>query len=87
MYAPRNETLAESIYKDIDENEYLLELYDSLLHNYSCRLLRVNEADDPVDVEDALRFADILSKSTYPGKSDQHKVWGQEIAEDFSRIS
>ena len=80
MYAPRNETLAESIYKDIEENEYLLELYDSLLHNYSCRLLHVNKADDPVNKEDALRFADILSKSTYPGKSDQHKVWGQEIA-------
>jgi hypothetical protein len=32
-----------------------------------------------VDVEAALRFADLLSKSTHPTKSDEHKMWAQAI--------
>jgi len=32
-----------------------------------------------VNVEDALRFADILSKSTDPKNADKHKVWAQEM--------
>lgn len=32
-----------------------------------------------INVEDALRFADILSKSTHPQNADKHKIWAQEI--------
>lgn len=31
MLTPRNQTVAETIYTDIDKNEYLLELYSELL--------------------------------------------------------
>lgn len=31
------------------------------------------------DLKDALRFADLLSKSTHPSKSDVHKMWAQKI--------
>ena len=80
QYAPRNATLAEAIYEELENDDYLLEIYHSLLHNYALRILNVDETDDPVNKQDALRYADLLSKSTHPQKSDQHKVWGQEIA-------
>ena len=34
-YAPKTATLAESIYRDIDKDQYLNEIYESLLYNYS----------------------------------------------------
>lgn len=80
QYAPRTATLAETIYEGLENDDYLLEIYNSLLHNYAVRILKAEEKDDPVNKQDALRYADLLSKSTHPEKSDQHKVWGQEIA-------
>ena len=32
-----------------------------------------------IDVESALRFADLLSKSTHPKRADDHKMWAQAI--------
>ena len=37
-YAPKQVSLAEAIYRDIDQNEYLNELYEDLLYNYSIEL-------------------------------------------------
>lgn len=31
MQTPRNQTLAEALYRDIDKNDYLKEIYESLL--------------------------------------------------------
>ncbi|MGN1140929.1 MAG: DEAD/DEAH box helicase [Oliverpabstia sp.] len=79
----RERTLGEEIYKDISTNEYLNRLYDNLLYNYSLRLLHLdrlkNIQDRPVDLDDALRFADILSNSIGTKDSDIHKTWAQEI--------
>ena len=36
---PRNETLAEALYRDIDKDEYLNEIYGDLLYNYSIKLI------------------------------------------------
>ena len=41
-YAPKTATLAESIYRDIDKNEYLNEIYESLLYNYSIELFSLD---------------------------------------------
>jgi len=67
-------------YNDIDENEFLNELYDDILFNYSMKLFNVSKyTPREIDTTAALRFADILSKSTHPEKSDSHKIWAQEI--------
>lgn len=79
----RERTLGEEIYKDISSNEYLNRIYDNLLYNYSIRLLHLdrfkNVQDKPVVLDDALRFADLLSNSVGTKESDVHKTWAQEI--------
>lgn len=79
MQIPRNETLAEALYRDIDTNAYLNEIYNDLLYNYSIRLFKLQRQMREIPIVDALRFADLLAKSTYPSKCDIHKLWGQEI--------
>ena len=77
---PRNQTIAETIYTDIDKNEYLLELYSELLRAYTRKLFnRSTPVFDDKKQSDLLRFADILSKSTCPNKAGMHKVWSQQI--------
>ena len=73
-------TLGETIFKKLDTNPYLHELYENILYKYSMRLLN-NTSEDykPIDIEDALRFTDILSKSNDPVNSERHKIMAQEI--------
>lgn len=78
-----NNTLGQAIYEDIDENVYLKEIYENILYNYGARLFK-NSADKmvlemPIDIDDALRFADLLSNSTHPTKGDAHKIMAQEM--------
>ena len=72
-------TLGETIYNNIEKNEYLNELYSKILFNYSLKLLNINKPSQEFDLEDALQFADILSKSNHPQNAERHKTWGQEI--------
>ena len=74
-------SLGEVIFSEIDSNPYLNELYENILYNYSINLLNIDSIKKPVNVDDALRFADILSKSNIKDtkKSDKHKLWAQEI--------
>ena len=39
MSKPRNATLGETIYNRIDNDEYLQEIYSTILFNYSMNLL------------------------------------------------
>lgn len=71
--------LGEAVFSDIDADPYLQELYAGILYNYSMRLFGEHFEPMSIDIEDALRFADILSKSTDPLKADKHKIWAQEI--------
>lgn len=72
--------LADAIYSDILENDYLQELYNAILHNYAVKLFggSTQEYTD-FEVIDALRFADILSKSAYSNQSEVHKSLAQEM--------
>lgn len=80
MQIPRDETLAEVLYRNIDKNEYLNEIYNNLLFNYSVKIFRSEKRLKEINITDALRFADLLSKSTYSPQAEIHKLWGQEIA-------
>jgi hypothetical protein len=79
-YIPQTASLAESIFRDIDKNEYLNELYASLLYNYSIELFDLDRPPKSIQIKDALRFADLLSKSTYEPTADRDHQWGQELA-------
>lgn len=78
--------LGETIYNDIDKNEYLNEIYSNILYNYSLKLLNINDEVKEINIEDALRFADILSKSNHPTNAERHKIWGQEIASILKQL-
>lgn len=80
MYNPRKRTLTELIYNDIITDEYLLELYNDLLKAYTRKLFnRAPAAFEEKRLNDLLRFADILSKSTETSQSGIHKIWSQQI--------
>lgn len=80
MSAPRRATFGEILYSNIDNDDYLQEIYENILYNYSHRLFGlICIQDREVDVEHALRFADLLSKSVSYENAEKHKIWAQEI--------
>lgn len=71
-----------TIYNGIESNEYLNELYEAILYNHSLSIFGLTSmSPKTINIDDALQFADILSKSTHPNSAvaDSHKIWGQEI--------
>lgn len=77
---PRNATLAEALYREIDKNDYLQEIYGDLLYNYSIKIFHTDRRPRNIPINDALRFADLLAKSSYTPTADRDHLWGQEIA-------
>lgn len=73
--------LRDAIFGDIENNEYLNELYNNILYNYALKTLCLTGRNKMrgVNVTAALRFADLLSKSTHPEHRDAHRIWAQEI--------
>ena len=76
-------TLGAAIFADIEENIYLNKIHEKVLYNYALRLLQLTKKEllpfDQKEKRDALRFADLLSKSNDPEKANVHKIWAQEI--------
>lgn len=73
--------LGDVLFQGIDENDYLNELYKNILYNYAITVLQITNIKQlrGINVDDALRFADLLSKSTHAEKADVHKIWAHEI--------
>ena len=73
--------LSDAIFGDIENNEYLNELYNNILYNYALKTLCLDKRKKMrgVNVTAALRFADLLSKSTHAERRDAHRIWAQEI--------
>lgn len=80
MQIPRNQTLAEALYNNIESNESINRTYEALLYDYSKRLLNIDIPLKEYDISDALRYADVLSKSAEVANFEKHNLWGQEIA-------
>ena len=75
-----NITFGEIFFEKIDENEYLIKLYEDILYNYALKVFGyTRRLKRNLEINDTLRFADILSKSNHSTKVDKHKVWAQEI--------
>ena len=79
-------TLGERIFSNIESNEYLQELFETLLYNYSLQLFSIDEQPHQLNLSDMLRFADLLSKSTDPSQVGKHQTWAQEIVALLSRL-
>lgn len=80
-------TLGSEIFSDIESNEYLQEIYENILLNYSYNLFRITTyAPKQVDLDHALRFADLLSKSSGSPNSENHRIWGQVIVALLAKL-
>lgn len=66
--------LGDAIFADIEENRYLNQLYEDILFNYANKALHTGIEYRNVNIHDALRFADLLSKSNSTDKAEQHKM-------------
>jgi len=79
--------LGDTLFANIEDNLYLKELYENILYNYSLCLIK-SEAVTPRDVNilDALRFADLLSKSVNVKISDSHRTMAQEIVAILDKL-
>ena len=76
----RDVTFGEHLFSRIDDNAYLQKLYHNILINYSKHLFGLDEMkEQPVNIGDALIFADVLSKSCGTNLSDIHKTRAQEM--------
>lgn len=81
MSCLKRRKLGDVIFSTIDDNDFLNVLYDNMLYNYAVKKLHLEgfQQERQVDIDAALRFADLLSKSTHATKSDEHKMWAQAI--------
>lgn len=74
--------LGKMIFSDLHSNDYLIELYEELLSEYSKFLLKKQYSLNNKNIKDLLRFADLLSKST----NIQYNEWHQNIAQEIVSI-
>ena len=80
MICPDDHTIGQRIFSEISDNAYLQKIYSGLLHNYAIKLFRLTNVQElPINYKDALRFADLLSKSDDADRSENHHTWAQEI--------
>ncbi len=84
----QNNRLGYSIFHELEQNEYLHEIYDALLHNYFLRLFHIDTiAPKEMYTEDALRFADLLSKSVQVPLYEMHRSLAQEIVTLLNQLT
>ncbi len=81
-------TLGSEIFSGIESNEYLQEIYENILLNYSYNLFSriATYATKQVNLNHALRFADLLSKSSGSPNSENHRIWGQVIVALLAKL-
>lgn len=79
MSKENGKTLAQALLENIETDPYLNELYGALLYNYALRMFGGSFEQKPLIINDALRFADLLSKSSGLKNSERHRIWAQEI--------
>lgn len=71
--------LGQLVFNDLEHNPYLNKIYNTLLTHYSEKVIFGSTETPNIELSDALRFADLLSKSTSDTKKDYQKQLGQEL--------
>lgn len=80
MSSPRRASFGEVLHESLREDPYLQEIYSNLLHNYALGVFGLTGAEKrPVDLRDALAFADLLAKAIPTDGTEDDKTWAQEI--------
>ena len=66
MSQTEKKRLGDVLFQDIDDNDYLNELYKNILYNYAITILQITNIKQlrGINVDDALRFADIFHNDT-----------------------
>lgn len=73
-------TFGEVFFEELNTNEYQKKIYDDILFNYALQVFGFkNRRKRSIPMNDALAFADLLSKSNHPKYSDTQRMWAQEI--------
>ncbi|MCM1530339.1 MAG: hypothetical protein NC093_10145, partial [Alistipes sp.] len=75
----KKNTFGYALFNDIERNKYLNELYDALLFNYCRHIFHSSSDKKEFDLNDLIRFADLLSKSVNVDNSETHHSLAQEI--------
>lgn len=84
MATTRQKNFFEDLFDSLSKNEYLLELYNELLRNYTRYIFGRNiEKLDDKKVTDLLRFAEILANS----QDGKHKIWSQQIVALLNKLN
>lgn len=71
--------LGEIIYSTIDKDQFYINVYDNILFNFALKQLNINLPYKEIDINKALRYADILSRSNHNEKGDEHRIIAQEM--------
>lgn len=67
-------------FDELNKDAYLKKIYEDILYNYAVKLFGFTKhRKREIPINDALSFADLLSKSNHANLSDSHKMWAQEI--------
>lgn len=73
-------TFGEVYFSELNQNSYLRQIYEDVLYNYALKVFHfTNRKKREIPMEQALTFADLLSKSNHPTLADEQKMWAQEI--------
>lgn len=73
-------TFGEVYFSELNQNSYLKQIYEDILYNYALKVFHfTNRKKKEIPMEQALAFADLLSKSNHPTLADEQKMWAQEI--------
>ena len=82
-----NATFGEVFFSELENDSYLLSIYNDILYNYSIAVFgftRRKKKDIPII--DALTFADLLSKSNHSVYAETQRMWAQEIVTMLSYL-
>ena len=65
MSQTEKKRLGDVLFQDIDDNDYLNELYKNILYNYAITILQITNIKQlrGINVDDALRFADSIRRN------------------------
>lgn len=81
--------LGEYIYRDIEKNTYLINLYTNLLKRYTAYLFKFDDKEsnfEQININHLLRFADLLAKSTNSSKKQIHNNIAQNIVVILNKL-
>ena len=72
--------IRETLYEDLDKNDYLITIYERIIYNNLIDTLKLQNEHKEYNPLHALQFADVLAKASYVKNEDLYRQWGQEIA-------